>query len=694
MSLLRSRGQTIMYTQSCHSLLHPPSPSAASPSVRIALSSSLHTTQTQCDNVRQLLAALTSPLALSQLSHMYAPPSPTYISTPTTRTRPMSFAAPFPSDTLPRPNVYTNTQSLCTPVGDGYTRARASSVSQAFHADKRSTWNGSYMSLAGGPSPRGQKRRSNLFTTFRPEPFRSPKSPTFPATVNENALQAFSQPVPTMVEDASGDADSENEPFGVAALDIRRKRRGPRVLMVDTPSPSSDAANVLPSSTASPRSTGPHWASRPDSVHGPPRSATGHEFSLTPSGSHFTSFGSTAASRPSPTHPLTLSNLHLALQGALGSKRFACAHLLALRFSDSASRSQQRLGLDTSSDTDGEDESYWEDVRSVISLLTSTLEDASARLAEALAETARQEQAQAQLTDEESCAESPSAPQPSVESQRRSTPLSPITIQSFAPMPSHLTRFAAHVDGVMSALDDARDHLRECVASLRDSTQDARSNVTDLDPSSRTLQSYERLRRELGLALRECERGRGTLLEIVQRGSPSRADEDGDDEPLQHEDHFSSGESDKTMFNADESLTHPKTTGMYEEEREEHCDQDSPSLEDDTTSHLISFARSQHLPPPGIEQVFESVSAAQPFTRERSKLTRNERIHMAKVQRESQLAVLDSAQSAYEGESRQGSEGWGPGGEVVQELKDVIWKVSEQRRRTAERCSSHKCGNK
>jgi hypothetical protein len=52
--------------------------SSAPPSaLRVALQSSLNTTQTQCDNIRQLLMALASPLELSQLSEMYAPPSPT-----------------------------------------------------------------------------------------------------------------------------------------------------------------------------------------------------------------------------------------------------------------------------------------------------------------------------------------------------------------------------------------------------------------------------------------------------------------------------------------------------------------------------------------------------------------------------------------------------------------------------------------
>jgi len=60
--------------------------------------------------------------------------------------------------------------------------------------------------------------------------------------------------------------------------------------------------------------------------------------------------------------------------------------------------------------------------------------------------------------------------------------------------------------------------------------------------------------------------------------------------------------------------------------------------------------------------------------RERSKLSRAERIQAMKAKRESGGDALGS-------ESKTGAERWGPGGEVVQELKDVIWKVGERRRK-------------
>jgi hypothetical protein len=84
------------------------------------------------------------------------------------------------------------------------------------------------------------------------------------------------------------------------------------------------------------------------------------------------------------------------------------------------------------------------------------------------------------------------------------------------------------------------------------------------------------------------------------------------------------------------------------------------------------------LPPAGAEQVFESEAEVGVFTRERSKLSREERIQLAKARRESGLGLEISVTSPGDTVER---EKWGPGGEVVQELKDVIWKVGERRRK-------------
>ena len=108
---------------------------------------------------------------------------------------------------------------------------------------------------------------------------------------------------------------------------------------------------------------------------------------------------------------------------------------------------------------------------------------------------------------------------------------------SFAPMPSHLTRFATHVDAISSALNDAREHLEQCVASIREGGESdipIRPAADDADPFSAegnsenpALQAYDRLRKELGYALRECERGRERLLDIL---APSKSGPETDEE--------------------------------------------------------------------------------------------------------------------------------------------------------------------
>jgi len=92
----------------------------------------------------------------------------------------------------------------------------------------------------------------------------------------------------------------------------------------------------------------------------------------------------------------------------------------------------------------------------------------------------------------------------------------------------------------------------------------------------------------------------------------------------------------------------------------------------------------------GIEEVFEAdTEDVGGFKRERSKLTREERIALAKARRErKELGLLppddDLMTNPSETRDRKISGGIGPGVEVVQELKDVIWKVGERRRKMTE----------
>lgn len=589
------------------SIFHGPSSTAmTSSSLRVALSTSLLTTQTQCDNVRQLLAAIVSPPELAQLSEMYAPSSPMKLtfSLNSDNYRPLS----LPGSRQP----------------DNFTSVRD---------HKRSTWNGSYSALAQAGSPishiakRREKRRSDLSALL------GAASPSRRSSVSAPTSPSAHQPLLDVVEEddthhgASSLPEGEDVCFGAAALDLRRKHHSQGISNFGTPLRNT-AVSLLRSNS--------------DSRHLPTMSPA----------SKYTSMQTSR-------HPLSFSSLKQSLQSALASKRYACSHLLALRFEGD------------------EDDAYWEDVRSLMSLLTTTLVDASSRLTEVLDEAEEQEQ---QLKDAASSDSSSDAqlayslPSPPLPTRPLSLSISQFT--SFAPMPSDLARFAAHADAISSALNDARDHLEQCVTSLKEETPFGHSPQLSTssieEPSNHpALLAYERLRREIGLALRECERGRERLLNIVH--PPSPAPEEPEDLPTLAPD-MGSDDSDKL------EETSP---GMDAQNEDIGLTVISPSGEsfdaDDASSPLLLAASSHHLPPPGIEQVFEAETGNTPaFTRERSKMTREERIKLAKARRESGGGVIGTDEHSSK------IERWGPGGEVVQELKDVIWKVGERRRRMTE----------
>ncbi|TFK29587.1 hypothetical protein FA15DRAFT_663732 [Coprinopsis marcescibilis] len=594
------------------SLLRSPSaaPAASSNALRVALHSALQTSRTQCDNVRQLFSALTCPSELSQLSEMYAPPSPVKspLLLPEANPRPYSFPGRQLSPTTPE--------------------------------NKRMTWNGSYTGLAnaGSPTPsrRRDKHRSNLSTLFQGSA--TPSSPG-----NNTPITPFdTSPRPSLAQIAedlqSPEHDeillfSDDSPlFGSEALGLQRQKK----------------ADGL----------GAFELSRSPTYTSEYRSPRNQRFSTFTSSSRLTTI------QP-PRHPLSLYALNQALRSAVSSRRYTCSHLLALRFSD-------------------DEEEYWENVNSVIDLLTTTFGDEASRLGEAL-----------DLHERQHLRDQNPTPDISLEFPHRSKRTASYDRVSFAPMPSHLSRFAAHVAAITSALEDAREQLEECVAALKDDAdgspvkatparhQRSSTQIWDQEVEEhRALQAYERLRKELGMALRECERGKPCLLEVVHPPAPAS-----DDEGL---------EEDSSMS----SLAHDITQDLYEpidEEETAHADSSgfqTPELDpseapvDDVTSHLLSI---QTLPPVGIEQVYEAdTSNVVEFTRERSSLSREERIALMKQRRLNGVPSHSIAQgesgSDEKGDKR---EKWGPGGDVVQELKDVIWKVSERRRKMHESHLQH-----
>ena len=428
-------------------------------------------------------------------------------------------------------------------------------------------------------------------------------------------------------EESRPNQDTPLAYFGAAALDLQRKRRisGLESFRLPTTPGSAASSSRFISPTLS-------SASRFTTVH-------------------------------TNRHPLSLSALHHALQGAFASKRYACAHLLALRFNED------------------EDDGYWEDVRSVMSLLTTIFADASSRLTEAL-----EDSEHARVKEENPSSDS--LPSHSRATSIIDVPRRPNATQvlSFAPGPSHLSRFAAHVDAISSALTDAREHLELCVAAVNTVTaqqQQQQQEASDSTPPRATphenhaMQAYERLRRELGLALRECERGRERLLDITAPRGP--ADADPDDLPGLGQD-GGSDESDKPDPSSPVLDRREMMFGGLDVVGE---DVEGADGRDDVTSHLLL---AQDLPPPGIEQVFEAdTGPGVLFARERSKLTREERIKLIKARRESggglRLGLGLSMESELHAMPASSIERWGPGGDVVQELKDVIWKVGERRRR-------------
>jgi hypothetical protein len=376
-----------------------------------------------------------------------------------------------------------------------------------------------------------------------------------------------------------------------------------------------------------------------------------------------------------PRHPLSLHSLTLALNGALAARRYAASHLLALRFG----------GADSLNDTERASESYWEDVRAVIALLTTALANATAPLIEALDAAERERLRTENPTPSESHSRSTSTSEPAAlqkqqeRRRRQQAHRSSWRFAFFAPLPSHLTRFGTHVEALTNALNDARENLESCVSSLRDRDPAAPSQDAD-EP---TLHAYERLRRELGLALRECERGREPLLELLR---PASADEDEDDDdedrvPALGPDAESSDSDKDAPPHARSPSPSPffeQTNALLVQEK-----QQQQREEDD-----LFVAGMERLPPPGIEQVFEvdadadSDDGAHRLARPRSKLSRAERIAAAKARRANANSNVDALpEMGLSSVGQDEGKRWGgPGGDVVQELKDVIWKVGEQRR--------------
>ncbi|KAI9453396.1 hypothetical protein BJY52DRAFT_1189618 [Lactarius psammicola] len=644
--------------ESMSSSLSPSSP------LRVALHSSLQSTQVQSDNVRHVLVGLTSPSALAQLSEMYAPPSPL----------------------KPLATLHSRSGS-----------ATAGSLTRTASSDKRATWSGtmsySYSALANAGSPsrrslvRWEKRRSDLSALLLRPSGAAMSAPTTPEpgkSLDGVEEERGNNPAAASLSDQEGDTDavvplSERGQFASAALEFQRQKRsrGVETLFPSTRSPPPKYTAISPQPPTSTHIT--RLGNRSPPIQSPPPSSY--------SASRFTAM-------QMPRHPLSLYTLTSTLNGALAARRYAASHLLALRFGAGDGLEDNHRGGD----------SYWEDVRAVMALLTSALANATAPLVEAL-EAAEHERLLTENptpTTAHSRTSSESHTRPSSfhqhQYQQRQARRASSHVTSFAPLPSHLSRFAAHVDALTNALHDAREHLESCVASLRDGTSTTSGSPQDAP----ALRAYERLRRELGLALRECERGREPLLELLLPPRALSPDEDEDEEvPALGPDAESSDSDKDASSRAALSLPSSPTHAVLVEARppgnEEEDEEEDGAAHDRKGGVLVVGL--ERLPAPGIEQVFEADAGAdvdtgpdadadmdadgpRPLARPRSKLSRAERIAAAKARRATGgLGLSVGDQGDRDGTGVQ----WAPVGDVVQELKDVIWKVGEQRRMREQR---------
>ena len=661
-----------------HLFIRAPSSPPFSP-LRAALHAALQNTQTQSDSVRHVLVGLTSPSSLAQLTEMYAPPSPI----------------------KPHTTLHARSGSV-TPA------SRSSVVSTP--SEKRATWSGgipfSYVALANAGSPsrqslkRWEKRRSDLSTLLLRPGGAAFSEPTTPQ--RERSLKGVEEEntnhldTPDLSEKEVDVVPLEERGlFASAALELQRERRsrGIEAFYPPTHSPPPKYSPISPQPSPSTHIT--RLGSKSSHV--------------TPNSPHSSFSASRFTAMQIPRHPLSVYSLTHALNSSLAARRYAASHLLALRFGNGDSLDDRERGR----------ESYWEDVRAVMALLTSTLANATAPLVDAL-EAAERERLRTENPTPTSHSRSSSAeshigtsPLHREQRRRRQAHRSSSHFTSFAPLPSHLARFAAHVDALTNALNDAREHLESCVASLRDDSTTASANsshtYTHHNPKqdvvdSPALHAYERLRRELGLALRECERGRGPLIELLRPPSADEGEEDEEEDGvpslgLDAESSDSDKEATRVRSPSPFSLSPPPLSSVRADAvlvREKQQQRQEGDDEDDVAAHGdVLVVGLERLPPPGIERVFEADADAdddsKAHRRPRSKLSRAERIAAAKARRAAADVItpsglglstftLDHGEDTI-GVGAEGPKQWGgPGGDVVQELKDVIWKVGEQRR--------------
>ncbi|CAE6473396.1 unnamed protein product [Rhizoctonia solani] len=325
-------------------------------------------------------------------------------------------------------------------------------------------------------------------------------------------------------------------------------------------------------------------------------------------------FGSAALStlrKSSQIQTTSLTALRHALNAARASRRHTAAHLLALRF------------------TDGDSE-YWEDVRSVLGLLSAGLEDSASRLSGAVENMSDIKQRIVSFSSDRSVT---------------AAVVTPVSAGfGFAPTLRPRERF----DLCVKELGSAVTRANELVASLGD------GNMLEDEESK-----LESIRRELGTALRQLERARAVIKS--QRTPLERAQqtqEEDSDVPALDASPSSPTSEDLTPFRR-----HSMNSEKSVEERDEI--ESAHVRSDDASAYLLLGTSASSLPAPGIEQVFEADTEDIPTRlRPKSTMTRAERI-----------AARRAVSQTVPSKPVDGN--W----EVVNELKAVISEVGGRRRK-------------
>jgi hypothetical protein len=242
-----------------------------------------------------------------------------------------------------------------------------------------------------------------------------------------------------------------------------------------------------------------------------------------------------------------------------------------------------------------------------------------------------------------------------------------------------MAKMSEHMQSIAGNLDRAFDELESCVSSLHryDATLSGEEDATNaLETSAQAAMSaYEALRRELGLALRECERARGPLLSILTNKSEA-ASEMG--EEASRVTSGVSNQPEEDSFPLDSPTRHGASSPPPA-----YVSRGPSQIVDDATAHLLAGATALNLPPPGVDRVYEADSgpAVKPYRKERSTLSRQERILLAQAKRRSVEAQHHS--KADECNTSLSGQPFVLGGEVVEELKEVIKSVNERKQRMA-----------